>query len=407
MYMTDQQVIVQFFIVIIAVAAGAGWVLFVTARRKHAALREELREHVRDHSQTEIQLQSLQERIQHLVNEKRELELKLDQVRQQLSEAQQHIARYEQSELQTRKNLDDRIRDLVQAREALAEERSRVLEEEKRVQEEADANRTRIWALHEQQCIARLRELCERSDLYFASFDNTNLPDDFDPSLKPDFLIRFSGQYVLFDAKHSQSQPLQTYLSSQAKQTAGKLAGSATSEQVYPAVFFVVPSIDVGTLKTSSWFEKGFMFYAVSPEALEPVLAMFKRLEQYEFAEAFDPKDRERIVQFIASQEHHIRHQNAVHVLSALRGLQILSKRQLIPEQMKQEIDDCLKRIRTENFSPAALQKLMHNRDTAKEELLRLTEVQKPPVTEEELQQVHELLKDQSEYSKKPSSLPE
>ncbi len=395
--MTDIQVIAQFIIGIAAAAAGAGWVLYGLTRRRLTGLEEKIQELGAANSQKDVQLHGFNERVLQLQQEKRDAEFRLDQARQQISELQQHLTRYEQSEHQARRLLEDKIRDLVQAREALTDERSRVLAEEKRAREESDANRNRIWALHEQQCISRLRELCERSDLYFPSYDNMHLPEDFDPSLKPDFLIRFSDQYVLFDAKHTQSQLLQTYLSSQAKQTAGKLTGSISSEQVYPVLFFVVPSIDVGTLKTSSWFEQGYTFYAVSPEALEPVLAMFKRLEQYEFAEAFDPKDRERVVQFIATLEHHIRHQNAVHVLSAIRGLKALAKEQSLPEKMKQDIDDCLRRIRTESFPPSSLQKLMHSRNAAGEELLRMIAPQEPPVAEEELQQEDNLFEDAQE----------
>ena len=58
-----------------------------------------------------------------------------------------------------------------------------------------------MWNEHEHVVVSQLTDLCAKPQLKFTTYDNTNLPDDFDGSIKPDFLIDFLGQYIIFDAK--------------------------------------------------------------------------------------------------------------------------------------------------------------------------------------------------------------
>ncbi len=318
--------------------------------------------------------------------EKRELAVQLEEYRQRVARRDQRITQYESEEQQRKRDLDQRIRELHQARESLEQERERIIFAERKHAEEQQNHRDRQWALHEQNTLRILRELCGRTDLYFPSFDNTDLPDGFDRSLKPDFLIRFLDQYVIFDAKLSKSQNLQSYLAGQAKQTARKIAGSSEKDLMYRVVFFVVPAADLEGLKTLSYYEEGFQFFCIPPEALEPILMFFKRLESYEFAQAYNPQEREQIVQVIAALEHHIRHQNAVHIISALRGIQSLEVKDVLDDDMKQSVLDKRKSIRIENFTPSSLRRLMHDDQALREEILRIISPQPAPVEKEDFQ---------------------
>lgn len=118
--------------------------------------------------------------------------------------------------------------------------------EEERNRAEREEERDRIWNEHENAVIATLSELCKQPHLHFTSYSNNNLPDEFDGKLKPDFLIDFLGQYVVFDAKASKAESLQTYINDAVKTTAEKIKKNG---RIYPHVFLVVPTEAIGELK--------------------------------------------------------------------------------------------------------------------------------------------------------------
>ncbi len=347
--------------------------------------RDELEQQRRLDEQSLRQLEQQQRTDQ---EEKRDLSLRLEQARQQLALAQQELAGLRHAEQQRLREQEQRIRDLEEARAALTDQRERIIEEQRQRRQQEQENRDRQWALHEQQTLSLLRELTSRNDLYFPFYDNTQLPEDFDQGLKPDSMIRFLDQYVIFDAKLSKSQNLQAYLASQAKQTAGKLAASAERDQIYPRVFFIVPSMAVGGLKTLSYYEQGYRFYCISPEALEPILQMFKCLEQYEFADMYNPQEREQIVHVLASLEHHIRHQNAVNVLSALRGIDSLEAADALDGELRQAVDDRRRDIRTQRFTPTSLKRLMNHDEQVRNEILRIVSPKPAAMEEEDLDEL-------------------
>ncbi len=330
-------------------------------------------------------LRQLEDQQNSADQEKREYIMQVEQLRQLLGSRDQRIAQLESEEKQRQRDVEQQVQELDSARKLLEQERERVLVSERERQQQEAENRDRQWALHEQETVKLIRELAGRGDLYFPCYDNTSLPEGFDQSLKPDVLIRFLDQYVIFDAKLSKSQNLQAYLLQQAKTTAKKLSASAERELVFQTVFFVVPSMDIGSLKTLSCYEDGYRFFFIPPESAEPILSLFKRLETYEFAEAWNPQEREQIVQVLASLEHHIRHQNAVHVLSVLKGIQALEAKDVLDEQMHRDIMEKRKSIRIENFTPSSLRRLIQDDKALRDEVLRIMSPKPPAVDSDDL----------------------
>ena len=114
-------------------------------------------------------------------------------------------------------------------------------------------------------------------------------------------MIDFLGQFLIFDAKKSRDP--KNYFREQAKNTAKKYKNDP---QIYPTVFFIFPADEVAQLSNLSIFEDGILFFAISIDALEPILRNFKKISEYENISEFDPADREKIVDFIAELETHI-----------------------------------------------------------------------------------------------------
>jgi len=155
------------------------------------------------------------------------------------------------------RDVTERITKLEHAEKKFDEEKIRVQREDEERRQQEEENRNRVWAEHENTSIAKMKEICQKSDLAFTFHDNTNLPDSFDGSFKPDFLIKFLGQYVIFDAKMSRTGDLQGYLKNNqvAKNTAQKIKNSSNKDEIYPTVFFIVPTIDISSLRHVSFLD--------------------------------------------------------------------------------------------------------------------------------------------------------
>ena len=284
-----------------------------------------------------------------------------------------------------RAELKERIRELEKTRRLLEAEQQRIGAEELERRRQEEENRDRMWNVHEREVISRMAGICRKQEISLPCYDNTSLPEDLDPALKPDFLIRLLGQYVIFDAKVSRSQNLQAYLSAQVKKTAEKLNTSKDSHLIYRQVFFVVPATEIPSLKQTSWFEQGYTFFVISFDAFEPVVTSMKRLEDYEFTDRFDPQERETIVTLIASFEQHIRQQNAGNIISTLRGLSVLAGSAGLPGDMAEEVENRRRNIRIENFRPSELKKLTDDPEYQIREIARLVRPAGPEVGTEEL----------------------
>lgn len=265
------------------------------------------------------------------------------------------IAKYEAEEDRKQKKHEELIERQEEARKALEDERMRIRKEDEERKERELAARDRMWNDHEQNVVALLNEITKKEHTQFPAFSNTNLPEGFSGSLKPDFMIEFLEQYVIFDAKVSRSQDLENYMKESVKKTAGKVQGN---KKIYSTVFLVVPTDAVATLKKLHYYEDGFTFYIVSPEALEPILASLKRIEQYEFAEAMDPQERENIVDMIAAFHFHISARNA-HELGIIKhGLDTLAKAEKMSPQLLAEALVKKAKMRTLNLSTAETKEL-------------------------------------------------
>jgi len=119
---------------------------------------------------------------------------------------QTQVTKTEAGREQKEKEYSQALQKLDEAKKSLEEERKRVIREDEERKKQELEERDRMWNEHEHVVVSQLTDLCAKPQLKFTTYDNTNLPDDFDGSIKPDFLIDFLGQYIIFDAKISCSK---------------------------------------------------------------------------------------------------------------------------------------------------------------------------------------------------------
>lgn len=264
-----------------------------------------------------------------------ELKADADHLKKERDALQKLVNKFEEAEARQSKEALEKITKLDAALRSFEDEKARVRREDEAKLKQAEEERDRLWAEHETNVISALNELCKVPEYAFSAFTNTSLPDGFEGSLKPDFMIEFLGQYVIFDAKVSKAESLQTYITDAVKKTAEKVK---KNDRIFPTIFLVVPSAALGELKKTYYPKDGFTFFVIGPESLAPVLYCFKRITAYEKMEAMDPQQREAIVNFIADMDVHVSMRNSIDVLLTKQGVDLLEKTAKIDPSLSEEI---------------------------------------------------------------------
>ncbi len=325
-----------------------------------------------------------------LVSQAADARAKHQSAQEQLSRAQEKITKYEtQREEQAREHTRN-VRDLENSRKAFADEQARVRKQEEEKREREEQERDRMWAVHEQESIALMREVCQKPALGFPFYNANNLPYGFDTSLKPDFMVEFLGQYIVFDPKISKSTNLANYIKTQVKSSAAKYKKSSSSDLIYKTAFFVVPATELKNLKEYSYFEQSFIFYIIPIEAFEPIISSYRRVADYDLADRFDPQERENIVNLIAFLSQHIRHQNATNVLNTILGVRALQECGILPENVTEAVEERRKTMRVQSFKPSDVKRLLNSPEEQLRELARLASPAKAPVSSHDLKEAHE-----------------
>jgi hypothetical protein len=263
------------------------------------------------------------------------LEAQIEQITKERDQLRKEMARHEEAAERRQKEADDRLAKLEAAKVSLDQERQRVIREDEEKMRRLEEERDRIWNDHETSVVATMTDLCKQPAFAFTSYSNTNLPDGFDGSLKPDFMIEFLGQYVIFDAKVSKAKGLATYMRDQVKKTVEKVKNN---DRIYKSIYLVVPTSALCELSQHHHMVDGYDIYIVSVEAVPALLAAFKRITRYEFAEQMDPEQRENIIQLIADFDFHINLRNAADIILTKMGTDILERAQRTDPELAAEV---------------------------------------------------------------------
>lgn len=364
-------------VAVLIVAGFAAWrVSRVSTETADPRLKNELERRIQENGELKKDLENVLSEKNELAGKGKQLfaeitklEAKLENTLGERDTLKKQVTQYEAEERRMRKELDTQLSELANAKRSFEEERQRVIREEEKRRAEDLEEHDRMWAGHENDVVSLLTDLCKKKEYAFPSFDNTNLPEGFHGNLKPDFLIEFLGQYIIFDAKVSKASNLQTYISEQVKSTAKKVKGKDT---IYPRIFLVVPTHAIGELKKTSFYEEGFTFFVVSPEALEPILAALKRITEYELAETMDPQERENIVDLIAQFDFHISTRNAAELFLMQHGIETLGKTNAISPDLAKEVAIKKAKMRVLSQKSSDQKQFIANPELVKEHLFEL-----------------------------------
>jgi len=302
--------------------------------------------------------------------EKTKLEEQLRNIRENLRTKETELVKFQESVERRQKEFEEQTKNLENARKSLEEERIRIQREDAEEQQKILDEKNRKWNDHENEVIYLLKDICKKPELDFSFFDNTNLPVKFDGRLKPDFMIEFLGQYIIFDAKKS-SKPdnIKTYIAEQVKKSAEKYE---KNDLINSQVFFVVPQEAIEKMNKLYFFERGFRFFIITKEAIEPILFSFKRIMEYENIEQLDPQERENIVDLIANYDRHISFQNAANIILAKESIYLMNSKKKLNSKMQNEIKIKKQNIREKKLMPTEIRRISMNIENQKSEIEEL-----------------------------------
>ena len=391
-------------VVFLGIGVGAGWLFWGKSKKDNNDV-------FKESAQLKVDILSKEKLLSELpalreVNSKQEghltekekritqLEAQEEQLRERLKNAGILVTKYEAAKEGKEKEFNDRVDKLHSAEEKFSKEQDRVEESEKNKNEEEKKEWNRVWNDHETESLSAMKRICNKSELKFTYYDNENLPTGFSGRFKPDFLVDFLSHYMIFDAKFNKPEShtsLLDYLKTNAKSTAKKIKESDVADEIYKTVFFVVPSVAIGTLQQVSFFEEGINFYAISVESVEPILSAFKKVTYYKNIEAIDPQERENIVSVFAAYDHQITLQNTFNILGAGRGEMVLEDAQKnLSSEMKEKIETKKNLMKINNFKPTDLKQLVGSTDERKEKIKEMIIPKAPQIKDNDIQDVQE-----------------
>lgn len=282
------------------------------------------------------------------------------------------VLKYKNEEEQNKKEHNENIIKLESATKALENEKNKIIEKELEKQEKSIKEMDRVWKEHENQVIAYLTELCRKQSVDFQFYDNNRLPPDWEGKSKPDFIIHFLKQYLIFDAKLSEEpERLQNYIANnQIKNTLEKIKNNP---KIYPTIYFVVPSEAIGLINKFHYYEPGYNFFVITKEALEPLLLNLKVISKYDLADKVNPQDRDNIINIISEMDYHINLRNAVDLTVTQWGIDTLDNVKKIDENLLKEIllkkDD----MNIKTINKAHLKNFMVNTKIQQDEINKLS----------------------------------
>jgi hypothetical protein len=279
------------------------------------------------------------------------------------------LTKFESTKTSQEKEFLEKIEKLEHSREKLEKEQHRIIREDEEELKNKQEEQDRIWNEHENLVLSELREVCQMPETGFLFYENSNLPAEFDGSLKPDFMISFLGQYLIFDAKKSKNP--KTYIDDQVKKTAKKCKGN---DSIYSTIFFVMPKEEVEILKKRFFYEEGYSFFVISPESLLPTVLLLKKITEYKNIEDFDPKDREAIVNLVAQYDRHISYQNAANFVLAKKSIELMDSKQNLPEKFQAEIETTKNSMKDIRLNPSEIKKYAQNTEKQLSEISALSE---------------------------------
>ena len=284
----------------------------------------------------------------------RDLENEQRTTKQRLEEASSKLIAHEEQKERVQRQLEDQLQKAANAQKAFEEERQRLINEEVQKRDSDKLRQHSLWNEFEQGIVSQMKTICDKNEIALRTYSNTDLPESFDGKIKPDFMIEFLNQYIIFDAKtkraDSKTKLLDT-LKRAAVTTAKKIKESNNTQDFYHTHFLIVPDLD-DSMTTTTLFEQSYTFHVITIAAFEPIVTTLKSVQGLHNIDELDPQERDHLATVLSQLEHFIRNQNAANILIAKKSHETLAGMSLLGNKWQAQID-----LKSSQLAPLQLNK--------------------------------------------------
>jgi len=296
------------------------------AEKEHLDLERLNREFV----QLDSTRESLENRINDLIQDKVAQTTELSMLRNQIRQLETLNAQLKSTDEQRYIDHQKSLETLTVFQNGIIQEKEMINNEQQRQAIAKLENQKQTWQRHQQDVENKMRLLCEKHTIEYV--DTVPFKGD------PDNTVVISNLYQVFDSKSPRGEDLSnftTYLNKEA-QNAKKYA---EKKDVRSDIFFVIPSNTLEILTQTVYVFEKHCVYVIPAEALEPVLISLKKIEDYEFIGQFTPEDRENICRIIGRLVHNIKRRVQIDISLGKETMSLASDcEKLLPEEIVKEV---------------------------------------------------------------------
>jgi len=283
-----------------------------------------------ENEQLKINNAKLEKDITTNQNEIARLQEKIESISQDASQLKEEMAGFKESEVNMRKQYEDRATTLDRTQKRIEEERAQETEQQHQAEIKRMESLKKNWQLHQQLVKETIKRICQKNFVEYvekAPFKGN-----------PDNTIKICDEYVVFDAKAPAKDDIDGFYSYVRSQAEG-LQKYAKHDKVKKEMFLVIPSGTVDVIRQFSFNMADYNVYVITVDALEPIILALRKIEEYEFVDQLTPDERDNICRIIGKFAHTAKRRIQIDNFFSLQFIEILTKCERdIPSDMRERV---------------------------------------------------------------------
>jgi hypothetical protein len=245
------------------------------------------------------------------------LQGKIESISHGAAQLKEDIAGLKESEVQMRKQYEDKATTLDRTQKRIEEERAQEKEQQHQAEIKRMESYKKNWQLHQQRVKDIIKQICQKNNVEYV--------DKVPFKGNPDNTIMICDEYVVFDAKAPAKDDIDGFYNYVYSQAEG-LQKYAKQDKVKKEMFLVIPSDTVRVVKEFSFNMADYNVYIITVDALEPIILALKKIEEYEFVDQLTPDERDNICRIIGKFAHTAKRRIQIDNFFSLQFLEILTK---------------------------------------------------------------------------------
>ncbi len=258
-----------------------------------------------------------QNQISNLEKRNISFETEIDPLKKQRDDLLKENIRFANDEAQRIKKYEYNVIELNKLKEMLEKQHLQIQQEREEEIRNKYEQMKQTWARHQEDVKLQIQTLCKKHTIKYV--------DKVPFKGSPDNTVSICEEYVIFDAKSPANENLEnfpSYIIHQVEQA----KKYAKQEGVKKDIFLVIPKNSLDVLENFSWKLPDYNVYAISIDALEPILLSLKKIEEYEFLEQLSPEERDNICRIIGKFAHATKRKIQIDQFFTQEFLDILSR---------------------------------------------------------------------------------